>query len=60
MIVLAVIFLVVAIIKLLFSPNDEESIKKWKSNIIWVSVGIFVMQIAFSVWRSLILENTWQ
>ena len=56
-ILIAVIFLIIGIIKLLFSSNDEESVKKWKSNIIWTSIGIFVMQIAFSVWNTLILRN---
>jgi hypothetical protein len=28
-----------------------------EKSIIWVSVGIFVMQIAFSVWSTLILKN---
>ena len=57
-IVLALIFLAVGIIKLLFSSNDEEHVKKWRSNIIWVTVGIFVMQISYSVWEALILDNT--
>jgi hypothetical protein len=60
MIILAVIFLVIAIIKLLFSPNDEENVKKWRNSIIWVSVGIFVMQIAFSAWSALLIRDvTW-
>lgn len=59
-IVLAVIFLILAVVKLIFSPNDEESVKKWRSSIIWVSVGIFVMQFAFSVWRTLLIEDAWQ
>jgi hypothetical protein len=57
MIILAVIFLVIAVIKLLFSPNGEEDVKKWRSSIIWVSVGIFVMQIAFSAWSALLLRD---
>lgn len=56
-IAIAVIFLIIGIIKLLFSSNDEESVKKWKSNIIWTSIGIFVMQISFSVWNTLVLKN---
>ena len=54
---MAVIFLVIAIIKLLFSPNDEENVKKWRNSIIWVSVGIFVMQIAFSAWSALLIRD---
>jgi Type IV secretion system pilin len=56
-IILAVIFLVIAVIKLLFSPNSEEDVKKWRNSIIWVSVGIFVMQIAFSAWSALLLKD---
>lgn len=56
-IAIAVIFLIIGVIKLLFSSNDEESLKRWRSNIIWVSVGIFIMQIAFSVWNTLILRG---
>lgn len=57
-IAIAAIFLIIGVIRLLFSSNDEESIKKWKSNIIWTSVGIFIMQIAFSIWSTLILTNS--
>jgi hypothetical protein len=56
-IILAVIFLVIAVIKLLFSPNSEEDVKKWRNSIIWVSIGIFVMQIAFSAWSALLLKD---
>jgi Type IV secretion system pilin len=57
-IILAVIFLVIAVIKLLFSPNSDEDMKKWRNSIIWVSVGIFVMQIAFSAWSALLIQGT--
>lgn len=56
-IAIAVIFLIIGVIKLLFSSSDEESVKKWKSNIIWTSIGIFVMQVSFSVWNTLILKT---
>lgn len=56
-IAIAAIFLIIAVVKLLFSSNDEESVKKWRSSIIWTSVGIFFMQIAFSIWSTLILRN---
>ena len=57
-IAIAAIFLIIGVIRLLFSNNDEESVKKWRWNIIWTSVGIFIMQIAFSVWSTLILTNS--
>lgn len=56
-IAVAVLFLIIGVIKLLFSSSDEEEVKKWKRNIVWVSIGIFMMQIAFSVWKTLILTN---
>jgi hypothetical protein len=55
--IIAALFLTIWVLKLLFSWGDEESVKKWKNNIIWVSVGVFVMQIAYSVWRTLYLQD---
>ena len=52
-IAVAVLFLIIGVLKLLFSWGDEEVVKKWRRNIIWVSVGIFVMQIATSIWNLL-------
>jgi hypothetical protein len=57
-IAIAVIFLIVWVLKLLFSWGDEEAVKKWKNNIIWVSVGIFVMQIAYSMWRTFYIQDS--
>lgn len=54
---IAVIFLMVGVMKLLFSPGSEESVKKWRSNIIWVSVGVILMQMAYSFWNVLILKS---
>jgi hypothetical protein len=58
-IAIAVIFLIIAVIKLLFSPGSEEDVKKWRENIIYVSVGIFIMQISFSVWNTLLIRNSY-
>jgi len=46
--------------KLLFSAGGDEDVKKWKSNIIWVSVGILVMQLAFSFWNVLLIRDATQ
>jgi Type IV secretion system pilin len=54
---IAVIFLIIGVLKLLFAGGDEEKIKRWKSNIIYVSIGIFIMQLAFSVWNSLMIND---
>ena len=56
-IVLALIFLAVSVIRLLFTASDEEAAKKWRKSIIWVTVGIFVMQMAFSIWQALLLRD---
>lgn len=56
-ITVAAIFLIIGVLKLLFSGGDEESQKKWKNNIIWVSVGVFVMQISYSLWSTLYLKS---
>lgn len=58
-ILIATIFLIIGIIKLLFRSGEEEDLKKWRHNIIYVSVGIFIMQIGYSVWRTLYLDSTY-
>lgn len=58
-ILIAVIFLIVGIVKLLFRSGEEEDMKKWRHNIIYVSVGIFVMQIGYSVWKTLYLNTNY-
>lgn len=58
-ILIAVLFLIIGIIKLLFRSGEEEDMKKWRHNIIYVSVGIFVMQIGYSVWRTLYLNTSY-
>lgn len=57
-ILIAVLFLVLGVLKLLFWGGDEEAQKKWKNNIVWVSVWVFFMQIAYSIWRTLYLDDT--
>lgn len=55
---IAVLFLIIWVLKLLFSGAGDEDVKKWKNNIIWVSVGVFVMQIAFSAWNTFLILDT--
>lgn len=45
------------VMKLLFSPGSDEDVKKWRSNILWVSVGVIFMQFAYSFWSTLILKS---
>ncbi len=56
-IILAAIFLIVSVLKLIFSPNSDEDAKKWRSSIIWTSVGVLLMQIVFSTWKTLMIQD---
>ncbi len=56
-IVIGVIFLIIGIIKLLLSSNSEEDLKTWRTNIVWVSIGIFFLQIVFSIWSTLLVSE---
>jgi hypothetical protein len=44
---LAVVFLFILVLKIIFSSGSEEDVKKWKHGIIFTSIGIVVMQIAY-------------
>lgn len=44
---LAVVYLFIMVIKLVFSNGSEEDVKKWRTGIIYASLGIVVMQIAY-------------
>jgi Type IV secretion system pilin len=57
-IIVAALFLIIGVLKLLFSGGDEEAQKKWKNNIIYVSIGVFIMQIAYSFWSTLYLKSS--
>ncbi len=59
-IAIAILFLIYGVIKLLFSNANDEEMLTWKRNIIWTSVGIFVMQFSFSVWNMLIIKDSSQ
>lgn len=46
-VLLAVVYLFIMVIKLIFSHGSEEDVKKWREGIIGASLGIIVMQIAY-------------
>jgi hypothetical protein len=46
---IAIIYLVISVFRILVSGGSEEDVKKWKATIIWTTLGIVVMQSAFSV-----------
>ncbi len=57
-IAIAIVFLIIWVLTLLFSPGSEEDVAKWRKSILWVSLGVVIMQLAFSAWNTLILKNS--
>ena len=47
MMLLAVVYLFIMVLKIIFSQGSEEDVKKWRGGIIYASLGIVVMQIAY-------------
>jgi len=45
---LATIFFLYLVVRLLFSENTEDDTSKFKSGILWTTVGIVIMQLAYS------------
>lgn len=45
----AIIYLIISVLRILFSSGGDEDIKKWKLTIVWTTLGIMVMQSAFVV-----------
>lgn len=48
MFVAATVFFFIITIKLLLSGNTEEELDHYKKGIIWITIGLIVMQIAYS------------
>ncbi|MDC0506035.1 pilin [Candidatus Gracilibacteria bacterium] len=44
----ATIFFLYLVISLLLSENSEEDVSKFKRGVLWITVGIIVMQLAYS------------
>ncbi len=60
--VIATIFFLIIVFRLIFAENSEEEFSKFKKGFIWITIWIIVMQVAFSfvsitfdkdVWASL-------
>lgn len=50
---------IIMVIKLIFAENTEEEQKKLKMWILWASIWIMVMQIAFSVYKIMFDKDVW-
>jgi len=50
---------IIMVIKLIFWENTEEEQKKLKTWILWASIWIIVMQIAFSIYKVLFDKDVW-
>jgi hypothetical protein len=56
-ILLAIVYLFIMVIKLIFSNGSEEDVKKWRGGIISASLGIVVMQISYTLVATLFNKN---
>ena len=45
---IATIYFLVIALKLIFASNTEEEVSKFKKGILWITVGLIIMQLAFA------------
>lgn len=55
----ATVFYLVIVIRVLLSGNIEEEVTKFKTGIIWITLGIVVMQLAYSFTVILFNKEIW-
>ncbi|MCD5380805.1 pilin [Candidatus Gracilibacteria bacterium] len=46
---IATVYFLIIVLRLLFTENSEEEFGKFKKGILWITVGIIIMQIAYSL-----------
>jgi hypothetical protein len=46
-ILIAIVYLVISVLRILFSGGSDEQVKKWRNTILWTTGGIVLMQAAF-------------
>lgn len=46
--VISTIFFLIITIRLILATNTDEEVEKFKKGIIWITIGIIVMQIAYA------------
>jgi len=57
---IASLYLIILIIKILFSNNTEEEVWKFKKWVIWTTIWIIIMQIAYTSTKVLYDRGVWQ
>ena len=57
---LATVFYLIIAIKLLVADNTEEESSKFKKGIIWITIWLMIMQIAYSFVYTLYAKQIWQ
>lgn len=57
--IIAWLYFLILVIKLIFTENSEEEIDKFKKWIIWISIWLLVMQVAFSFVVTLFDKTPW-
>lgn len=56
----ATIFFLIIILRLIFSNNTEEELWKFKKGIIWITIGLIIMQLAFSFTKIIFDRGVWE
>lgn len=46
--IIATLYFIILVLKLILSSNTEEEIGNFKKGILWITIGLFITQIAFS------------
>lgn len=57
---LSSIYLMIIVVKVLFADNTEDEIDKFKKWIIWITIGIIVMQSAYAFTINLYNKDIWE
>jgi len=57
--VISTIYFLIIVFKLLLSDNTEEELANFKKWVIWISIWIVVMQVAYGFIRTLTVYNGW-
>lgn len=57
--ILATIYFIIMVFQVMFAGKTEEAVNSFKKWIIWISLGIIIMQLAYAFTRILYDQNIW-